>query len=62
MKIIVYDAKEQRHKFLKGKIGNCFWIENEEDASEYTKEEYELVLKDFSNNKMKPDYTSLGYR
>lgn len=47
MKIVVFDEKEQRHKFLRGKIGNCFWTHKEEDSSEYTKEDYENVLRDF---------------
>ncbi len=54
--------KEHKHKFLRGKMGNCFWSVNEEDASEYTKEEYELVLRCFRNKKMNPYYTSLGHK
>lgn len=62
MKIVVFDEKEQKHKFLRGKLGNCFWVSNEEDAWEYTKDEYNKVLEDFRNKKMNPNYTSLGYK
>ena len=62
MKIVVFDEKEQRHMFLRGKIGNCFWVSKEENASEYTKNEYKKVLEDFRNKKMNPNYTSMGYK
>lgn len=42
--------KEQRHKFLRGKIGNCFWVTKEEDASKYTEEEYRRVMENFINS------------
>ena len=63
MKIVVYDIKDQVHRFLKGKIGddNCVWVISKEDAGEYTKEEYEIILRDFENNKNHSDFTSLGY-
>ena len=62
MKIVVFDKKEQRNKFLRGKLGNCFWVDKEEDAFEYTKDDYEKILKDFRNKKMNPNYSSLGFK
>ena len=62
MKIVVFDEKEQKHKFLRGKLSNCFWTSKEEDAWEYTKDDYKKVLEDFRNKKMNPNYTSLGYK
>ena len=63
MKIIVYDTKDQIHRFLKGKIGedNCAWVINKEDAGEYTKDEFETISRDFENNKNYSDFISLGY-
>ena len=63
MKIVVYDTKDQIHRFLKGRIGNdnCAWVINEEDASEYTKDEFEMILRDFENNKNYSSLISLGY-
>ena len=63
MKVVVYDTKDKVHRFLKGKIGedNCVWTVNKEDANDYTKEEFEMITKDFENNKNYSGFTSLGY-
>lgn len=63
MKIVVYDTKDKTHRFLKGKIGedNCAWTVNKEDANDYTKKEFEMISKDFENNKNYSGFTSLGY-